>query len=113
MCGARMGADVEFSRLIDFRVAVTPPRQVATVSEGLRAVRSLPLPVRSAVHWRLAEALLSRAAKGQLDDYLLVRRVLLSAIAIESQLPPHTPNEDRLTEPNVPQNSLGRWRLEG
>jgi hypothetical protein len=82
-----MGADIKFLQL-HFCVAESPSRTVATASEGLKAVQSLPPAVRSAVHWRLAEALLKLALEGQLDDHMLVRRMLLSAIEIDSQLRP-------------------------
>ena len=108
-----MGADIKFLQLVHICVAEAPSRTVATASEGLKAVQSLPPAVRSGVHWRLAEALLKLALGGQLDDHLLVRRVLLSAIETETQLRPIYPTADEHAELKVRQRSLRGGLAEG
>ena len=59
------------------------PSTLATVTEAISAISSLPTPVRMRVHWRLATSILSLAASGELEDIGVARHALVRALLVE------------------------------
>jgi hypothetical protein len=83
-----MGKNLPMTELgFDRAVLICPssgmPRKLATVSEAICAIRSLPTTVQGRIHWRLAAAILTLAADSKIDDIEMARHALVRVIETE------------------------------